>query len=299
MLCVWSASEQHHPDTETPSPTRVGNPRTVFAALAPWSCAIGAPLWSPQPSITPLRPAPRSGGPPQRLPRDHFNTCSANRLGRFNRDVAADDRNGISGEGQGGRTSHASVRVSDDAELAYKPARHLSGPRRPQRRASPPRQRPPSRCAWDLVEVLVDDVARRPGERRCPVAEELRHDGERRGRDCSGVRQQLDGYAVRGPRPSADGVGHVQETRVQALLRRVSGSPCRSKWRGWIVHRSDHSRRTRPRYSRHWTRCDSRDSDALVTSASELIRMVRCGFVESMPRTWYSTIRRFESRCSC
>jgi hypothetical protein len=36
MLCVWSASEQHHPDTETPSPTRVGNPRTVFAALAPW-----------------------------------------------------------------------------------------------------------------------------------------------------------------------------------------------------------------------------------------------------------------------
>jgi hypothetical protein len=30
-------------------------------------------------------------------------------------------------------------------------------------------------------------------------------------RDCSGVRQQLDGHAVRGPRPSADGVGHVQE----------------------------------------------------------------------------------------
>ena len=45
----------------------------------------------------------------------------------------------------------------------------------------------------DLVEVPVDDVARRPGERRCPVAEELRHDGERRGRDCSGVRQPLDG----------------------------------------------------------------------------------------------------------
>jgi len=144
----------------------------------------------------------------------------------------------------------------------------------------------------DLVEVPVDDVAGRPGERRCPVAEELRHDGERRGRDCSGVRQPLEGYAVRGLRASADGVGHVQEPVSRRCFGECLEAPRRSRWRGWIVHRSDHSRRTRPRYSRHWTRCDSRDSDALVTSASELIRMVRCGLVETMPRTWYSTIRK-------
>jgi hypothetical protein len=59
------------------------------------------------------------------------------------------------------------------------------------------------------------------------------------------------------------------------------------------------SRRTRPRPTRRLTRCDSRDSDALVTSASELIRIVRCGLSESMAKAWYSTIPRFESRCSC
>src|SRR5215217_3931314 len=53
---------------------------------------------------------------------------------------------------------------------------------------------------WDLVEVPVDDVAGRPGERGCPVAEELGDDGERRGRDCSGARQPLDGCAVCGLR---------------------------------------------------------------------------------------------------
>jgi hypothetical protein len=62
---------------------------------------------------------------------------------------------------------------------------------------------------WDFVEVPVDDVAGRPGERGCPVAEELCYDGERRGRGCSGVRQPLDGCAVCGLRASADGVGHV------------------------------------------------------------------------------------------
>src|SRR6266568_1014265 len=59
------------------------------------------------------------------------------------------------------------------------------------------------------------------------------------------------------------------------------------------------SRRTKPRPSRRLTRCDSLDSDALVTSASELIRMVRCGLSDSMARAWYSTIPSFESRCSC
>jgi hypothetical protein len=152
MSRVWSASRHHHPDTETPSPTRV---EIRGRCLLRWR--LGRARYRrhcgrhSRASLPCVRPAPRSGGPPQRLPRDHFNTCSANRLdgrlGRFNRDVASDDRSGLSGEGQGGRTSHASVRVSDDAELAYKPARHLSGPRRPQRRASPPRQRPSGRCA--------------------------------------------------------------------------------------------------------------------------------------------------------
>jgi hypothetical protein len=44
------------------------------------------------------------------------------------------------------------------------------------------------------------------------------------------------------------------------------------------------SRRTRPRPSRSLTRCDSRDSDALVTSASELILLVRRGLSESMAK---------------
>jgi hypothetical protein len=144
---------------------------------------------------------------------------------------------------------------------------------------------PPSRCAWDLVEVLIDDVARRSGERRCsgllwraPTA-----------RWPCGARSAT---VRRRRRPRT---GDPCPGAASASVRK----PCRSRWRGWIVHRSDHSRRTRPCRSRHWTRCGSRDSDALVTSASELIRMVRCGFVESMPRTRCSTIRRFESRCSC
>jgi hypothetical protein len=114
------------------------------------------------------------------------------------------------GRRSGRSPSHASVRVSDDAELAYKPARHFSGSRRLQRRASSPNAHLVA-VLRDLVEVPVDDVAGRPGQRRCPVAEELRHDGERRGRDCSGVRQPLDGCAVRGLRASAD-AGHIQET---------------------------------------------------------------------------------------
>src|SRR5439155_15733970 len=59
------------------------------------------------------------------------------------------------------------------------------------------------------------------------------------------------------------------------------------------------SRRTRPRPSRRLTRCESRDSDALVTSASELIRMIRRGLSESIARTWYSTIPSPESRRNC
>jgi len=62
-------------------------------------------------------------------------------------DVVAVDRSSLSGEGQGGRTSHASARACDDADLAWKPARHLSGPPRLQRRASPPPRRPPGRCS--------------------------------------------------------------------------------------------------------------------------------------------------------
>ena len=249
----------------------MGNPRTVFAALAPWSGAIPAPLWSPQPSITPLRPAgaaiggsaaaaaarpfqhlqrepPRAGSTVTSQPTTETGSRAKVRA------VARPMLQSVSVTMQSLRTSRPDISVGPggrSGRLLRLGNAHLVGVLR------------------DLVEVPVDDVARRPGERRCPVAEELRHDGERRGRDCSGVRQPLDGYAVRGLRASADGVGHVQETRVQALLRRVSGSPCRSRWRGWLVHRSDHSRRTRPRCSRHWTRCDSRDSDALVTSASE------------------------------
>ena len=41
------------------------------------------------------------------------------------------------------------------------------------------------------------------------------------------------------------------------------------------------------------------DSDALVTSASELIRIVCPGRSESIASTWYSTIASPESRCSC
>ena len=36
-------------------------------------------------------------------------------------------------------------------------------------------------------------------------------------------------------------------------------------------------------------------SDALVTSASELIRILCSGLPDSMASTWYSTILRFES----
>ena len=115
MLCVWSALEQHPPryrDAQAHK-ARVGNPRTVFSRW-PWSVAIPAQLWSPHSRrITPLRPAGAAiGSPPQRLPRDHFNTWSANRLdgrlGRFSRDLAAEDRNGLSGKVRRS-TSHASV----------------------------------------------------------------------------------------------------------------------------------------------------------------------------------------------
>ena len=46
-------------------------------------------------------------------------------------------------------------------------------------------------------------------------------------------------------------------------------------------------------------RCESLDSDAFVTSASELIRIVLAGLSDSIARTWYSTILSFESRSSC
>ncbi len=36
-----------------------------------------------------------------------------------------------------------------------------------------------------------------------------------------------------------------------------------------------------------------------MTSASELIRLVRSGLSDSMAKTWYSTIPSLESRCSC
>ena len=49
----------------------------------------------------------------------------------------------------------------------------------------------------------------------------------------------------------------------------------------------------------HRSPSHSRDSDALVTSASELIRTLRSGLWDSMAITWYSTILRFESRCNC
>ena len=45
------------------------------------------------------------------------------------------------------------------------------------------------------------------------------------------------------------------------------------------------SRRTSPRFSRRVTTRDNRDNDALVTSASELSRIVRCGLSESMAMT--------------
>src|SRR5712691_6318472 len=48
------------------------------------------------------------------------------------------------------------------------------------------------------------------------------------------------------------------------------------------------SRRTSLRSSRRLIRCDSRDSEALVTSASSLIRIVLPGFSDSLARAWYS-----------
>jgi len=59
------------------------------------------------------------------------------------------------------------------------------------------------------------------------------------------------------------------------------------------------SRRTNSRSSRRVTTRDNRDRDAFVTSASELMRLVRCGLSDSMAKTWYSTIPSLESRCSC
>lgn len=55
---------------------------------------------------------------------------------------------------------------------------------------------------------------------------------------------------------------------------------------------------TNPRSSRRLTTRDNRDSDALVTSASELIRFVRSGLSDNMAKTWYSTIPSLESLCS-
>ena len=49
----------------------------------------------------------------------------------------------------------------------------------------------------NLVEVPVDDVEGRCGQRPSPVAEELGRDGERSGRNGSSVRKPLDGRAVR------------------------------------------------------------------------------------------------------
>src|SRR6266550_2438186 len=48
------------------------------------------------------------------------------------------------------------------------------------------------------------------------------------------------------------------------------------------------SRRTRLRCSRRLIRCDSRDREALVTSASSLIRIVWPGFSDSRAKAWYS-----------
>ena len=61
-------------------------------------------------------------------------------------------------------------------------------------------------------------VARQPGERRCPVPEELRHDW-RAPWSGVGVRRRSIGYAcARFASVRHDGVGHVPETFVQALL---------------------------------------------------------------------------------
>ncbi len=58
------------------------------------------------------------------------------------------------------------------------------------------------------------------------------------------------------------------------------------------------SRRTRPRSSNRLIRCDSRESEAWVTSASSLIRIVLPGFSDSRARAWYSVKLSPASCCS-
>src|SRR4051795_2233899 len=73
----------------------------------------------------------------------------------------------------------------------------------------------------DLTEVPVDDVEGRVPERARPLAEQLGGDRECRGLHGPGVRQPVDGGAVRSLGATADGVGHVQHvvTGLQRLDR--------------------------------------------------------------------------------
>src|SRR6478672_10180736 len=69
----------------------------------------------------------------------------------------------------------------------------------------------------DLGEVPIDGLARRAGERRRPVAEQLGVYGERRTRHGTGMCEPLYSRAVRHLRAAADGVGDAH--RVVAVLQ--------------------------------------------------------------------------------
>jgi hypothetical protein len=86
---------------------------------------------------------------PARVERHHLATRGVNHLDglcrRLGDQVAADDRRTLAGERQGGGASHAPARASDDTDLSFKSAGHLSA--HLPRRASLPPRRPLDRSA--------------------------------------------------------------------------------------------------------------------------------------------------------
>src|SRR3954447_16114050 len=73
----------------------------------------------------------------------------------------------------------------------------------------------------DLAEVPVDGVECRLSEWACPVAEQLGGHRKRRRRHRAGMRETLDGGAVRYLGTSSDRIGDVHD--VVAVLQRLDG----------------------------------------------------------------------------
>jgi hypothetical protein len=151
-LCASSASERHHPDTETPSPARVGNPRMVVAGAGALVVRDTGAFWVAHSRA----PPPASGWHRDRGIRSGCRETISTPAARTISTVASAGST-VTSQPTPEAASRAKVRAVARPmlqslpvtmqTLPAQPARHLSGPPRLQRRASPRPQRPPARCA--------------------------------------------------------------------------------------------------------------------------------------------------------